>query len=120
MNILTFKSQSSTSRSGASSSAATYGKRTPRSSFSQSNEVLMLAANSPMPSGTNSQSESLGASISDLSSEATSEFSNENFSLINPTSSNSKQSVNKQNSKNINSNTNNNNGSRLPVFKNKK
>jgi len=117
------KSQSSTSRSGASSSAATYGKRTPRSSLSQSNEVLMLAANSPMPSGTNSQSESLGASISDLSSEATSEFSNENFSLMNPTStSNTKQqSMAKQsNTKNNTNNNNNNNGSRLPIFKNKK
>lgn len=39
----------------------------------------MLAANSPMPSGTNSHSGSLGASISDLSSDP-SEFS-DNFNV---------------------------------------
>jgi hypothetical protein len=91
------KSTCSTSRSGASS----YGKRTtPHSSLSQSNEVLMIANNnnnnntnnnnnnsntSPLPSGTNSQSGSLGASISDLSSETCpSEFS-DNFSVTQQT-----------------------------------
>jgi len=110
------KSQSTTSRSGASSSAATYGKRTPRSSLSQSNEVLMLAANSPMPSGTNSQSESLGASISDLSSEATSEFSNDNFSLANQSPNSAKQST-KSSNNNKSSNSSSNSGSRLPIYK---
>lgn len=65
-----------------------------------------------MPSGTNSQSESLGASISDLSSEATSEFSNDNYSLMNQ-SPNSKQSK----SSNLKSSNGNNSGSRLPIYK---
>jgi hypothetical protein len=90
----------------------------------------MLATNSPMPSGANSQSESLGASISDLSSEATSEFSNDNYSIVNQ---NSKQTISKpsnnlkngsntnnngnNNNNNNNNNTSNSNGSRLPIFK---
>jgi hypothetical protein len=47
------------------------------SSLSQSNELLMIAASStsPMPSGENSHSGSLGASVSDLSSDAHSELS---------------------------------------------
>ena len=63
----------------ASTSSA---KHTPPQ-LSQSNELLMIAAtsNSPMPaSSNNSHSGSLGASISDLSSEAHSEQSDTNTS----------------------------------------
>ena len=75
-----FQSLSTTSRSGTSSSAATYGKRTPFGSAAHhTHDVVILPQNSPMPSGTNSQSESLGASISDLSSEPASEYSENNL-----------------------------------------
>jgi hypothetical protein len=60
-----------TPRSGASSSSSSTNNK--RSSLSQSNEVLISGTS--MPSEANSNSESLGASISDLSSEAASEFS---------------------------------------------
>ena len=119
-------------RSGASSSSANYlNKRTSRSSLSQSNEVLMLAAAGLLPSGTNSQSESLGASISDLSSEAASEFS-DNYMLLNLSNANSLNAhslksmgsnhtiITKQNDGATTPNKNASNcynASKLPVFK---
>jgi hypothetical protein len=78
--FLFFKSTPIGSRSGASSSSANYAKRTPRTSASQSNEMLVLASNSPIQNEANSQSGSLGASISDLSSEPPSELS-DNYNL---------------------------------------
>ena len=86
---------SSASRSGASSSVVTHGKQTPHSSLNHSNEVLMIAAHSPMTSGPNSQSESLGASISDWSSEPASELS-DNYTL-NSKTNNKKSSSGKSN-----------------------
>jgi len=102
------------SRSGASSSSANYSgsKRTPRSSLSQSNELLILGAS--MPSEANSNSESLGASISDLSSEAASEFSD--IYSLNPSNINSLNSKSITTSKSGTS-TPTKNGSRLPVLK---
>jgi hypothetical protein len=80
-----------------------------------------------MPSGANSQSESLGASISDLSSEAASEFS-DNY-IVNNTSnghiqflSTKSNNSNNQNgtgtsTPNKNSSLNNSNTSKLPIYK---
>ena len=93
-----FKPISSTARSSASTLASQCAKRTParitntnassnnnnsNNNLNQASELLMIAAaaassNSPMQSGTNSHSGSLGASISDLSSDAHSELSDHN------------------------------------------
>ena len=74
-----------------------------------------------MPSGANSHSGSLGASISDLSSEATSEFS-DNF-IIGQNNQKSNTSTKTPNSNGMNTptkGTNSMNGtSRLPVLKKK-